>query len=337
MRSAAESPLGLHRVLGEAQVLPQAAERLDAQGSCGHSELEIAVDRLQIDASSLSQLRLAHRGDLEAVRAAVLELVRRRGKLHNPATNSGGILSGRVRAVGSTYAAAPEVGARIASLTSLTLTPLRLDELGPVDPRSNTLAARGTAFLFQSSPWALMPADLPEKVAIAALDVAGAPARVRARTPPGGRVLIVGAGHSGCLAALAAAEAGARSVLVADIDLKSLNALGALGIGPISTIRADASHAVAFAAAIGEPVDLCVSCVDRAGVEPACILATAPGGRVLFFSMATDFARAALSAEGIGSSVTLEIGNGLYPGHAELVVDLLRRHPEVWALLAPGE
>jgi L-erythro-3,5-diaminohexanoate dehydrogenase len=56
----------------------------------------------------------------------------------------------------------------------------------------------------------------------------------------------------------------------------------------------------------------------------------------LFFSMATDFARAALSAEGMGSAVTLEIGNGLFPGHADLVVDLLRRHRTLWGMLAPG-
>ena len=93
--------------------------------------------------------------------------------------------------------------------------------------------------------------------------------------------------------------------------------------------------AIAFAAAIGEPADLSVSCVDLPGVEPACILATRPTGHVLFFSMATDFSRAALSAEGMGSGVTLEIGNGLYPGHADLVVDLLRRHPAIWGMLAP--
>jgi|KBSSwiStaDraftv2_1062776.scaffolds.fasta_scaffold70660_2 L-erythro-3,5-diaminohexanoate dehydrogenase len=332
-----ESPLGLHRVLGESRHLPQAAARLDASGTCGNSELEISVQHLQVDASSLRQLREAHPGDLGAVRAAILDLVRERGKLHNPITNSGGMLTGTVRAVGSGYASPPAIGARVASLASLTLTPLRLEELGPIDPKSNAIAARGTAFLFQSSPWTLMPADIPEKVALAAFDVAGAPARVRARTRPGSRVLIVGAGHSGCLAALAAVDAGAGQVLVADINPEPLRALEALGLGAISTVRADATAAVPFAAAIGAPVDLCVSCVDRLGVEPACILATQPGGLVLFFSMATNFARAALSAEGIGSTVTLEIGNGLYPGHAELVIDLLRRHPALWGLLASGD
>ena len=201
--------------------------------------------------------------------------------------------------------------------------------------RSNSITARGTAFLFKSSPWAPLPPGIPESVVIAALDVAGAPARVRAHTRAGSRVLIVGAGNSGSLAAIAAAEAGAAQVLVADIDPERLRALGALGLRALRTVAVDATDAVGFAAAVGEPSELCVCCVDRPGTEPACLLATRPDGHVLFFSMATDFARAALSAEGMGSGVTLEIGNGLYPGHAELAVGMLRRHPSLWGMLAP--
>jgi L-erythro-3,5-diaminohexanoate dehydrogenase len=325
----------VYRVIGQSRVLPQPAERLDALMPCQSTELEIAVECLHVDASSLRQLRAVHSGDLDAVRAAILELVRLRGKLHNPVTNSGGMLLGVVRTVGAAYPNPPLVGARVASLASLTLTPLRLDELGAVEATSNSIAARGTAFLFQSAPWAPLPTDLPEAVMMAALDVAGAPARVRARTAPASRVLIVGGGHSGSLAAIAAAEAGAAEVLVADNDPKRLAGIDTLGLGTLRTVRADATDAFAFAGAVGEPVDLCVSCVDRPGVEPACILATQPRGHVLFFSMATDFARAALSAEGMGSAVTLEIGNGLYPGHADLVVDLLRRHRALWGMLAP--
>jgi L-erythro-3,5-diaminohexanoate dehydrogenase len=316
-------------------MLPQPAERLDASMPCQSTELEIAVECLHVDASGLRQLRAAHAGDAGAVRAAILELVRRRGKLHNPVTNSGGMLTGVVRAVGAAYVNPPAVGTRLASLASLSLTPLRLDGLGTVDPRSNSITARGTAFLFQNSPWAPLPAGIPERVAIAALDVAGAPARVRARTRTGSRVLIVGAGSSGSLAAIAAAEAGAAEVLVADIDPQRLRALGALGLKVLRPVAADATDAVAFAAAVGERAELCVCCVDRPGAEPACILATRPDGHVLFFSMATDFARAALSAEGMGSGLTLEIGNGLFPGHAELAVAMLRRYPALWDMLAP--
>lgn len=327
------NPYGLHRVVGQRGVLPQPADRLDAAMPCQSMEIEISVERLHIDASSFRQLRREHADDTGAIHAALLDLVRRRGKLHNPVTNSGGMLTGVVREVGEAYPAPPAMGTRIATLASLSLTPLRLDSLGPVDLKSSSLAARGTAFLFQTGAWAELPADIPEPVSLAAFDVAGAPARVRSRTRPGSRVLVIGAGHSGVLSAVAAWEAGAAEVLVGDIDVRRLDALARLGLPRIRPFHGDACDAVAFAGLVGTPVDLAVSCVDVPGTEAACILATQHGGYILFFSMATDFARAALSAEGVGSSATLEIGNGFFPGHAALVVDMLRRYPALWNLI----
>jgi len=333
--SPTESPYGVHRVIGQLS-LPQPADCLDPTLPCGPTEIEIAVEHLHIDASSLRQLRTEHRDDLGAVRAALLTLVKERGKLHNRATNSGGILIGSVRSVGADYPNPPAVGSRIATLASLTLTPLRLVELGSVDAESNTIQARGTAFLFERSPWTELPADIPEAVALAAFDVAGAPARVKARTQPGMRVLIVGAGNSGTLAAIAAAEAGANEVIVTDISERRLSRLSALGLETLRTAVADATDAIEFASRMGPSADLTVSCVDRPGVELGCILATRADGHIVFFSMTTDFTRAALGAEGVGSGATLEIGNGFYPGHANLVTDILRRYPVVAGLLVPA-
>jgi len=330
----AESPYGVHRVVGQ-HSLPQPAERLDSTLPCGPIEIEVAVEHLHIDASSLRQLRSEHRGDLDAVRSALLTLVKERGKLHNRVTNSGGILVGRVRAVGVDYPNPPAVGTRIATLASLTLTPLRLVELGSVGAESNSIQARGTAFLFARSPWTEVPRDIPEAIALAAFDVAGAPARVKARTRPGMRVLIVGAGNSGTLAAIAAVEAGASEVIVTDVSERRLSRLSVLGLRALRIEMADATAAIEFASRLGAPADLTVSCVDRPGVELGCILATRADGHIIFFSMTTDFTRAALGAEGVGSGATLEIGNGFYPGHANLVTDILRRYPAVGGLLAP--
>ena len=333
MSAAAADSYGVHRVIGPQRLLPQQAQRLDAELPCQHTEIEVAVHQLHIDATSLRQLRQARSGDLEAVRKDLLALVRRRGKLHNPVTNSGGMLTGVVRAVGAGYRAPPVIGARIASLASLSLTPLHLDELGAIDQRSNSVAARGTAFLCQQSPWTTMPEGIPESVALAAFDVAGAPARVHASTAPGDRVLIVGAGNSGTLAAVAAATAGAAAVTVADVDGERLRALARSDCRSSVRCRPMPPMPSPSQPRSAQPADLTASCVDVPGAEPACILATRPNGHILFFSMATDFARAALCAEGVGSAATLEIGNGFYPGHAEFVVALLRAHPALWPLL----
>jgi L-erythro-3,5-diaminohexanoate dehydrogenase len=54
------------------------------------------------------------------------------------------------------------------------------------------------------------------------------------------------------------------------------------------------------------------------------ILSTRDGGTIYFFSMATSFTRAALGAEGFSRDVSMLIGNGYCPGHADATLRLLR-------------
>jgi L-erythro-3,5-diaminohexanoate dehydrogenase len=79
--------------------------------------------------------------------------------------------------------------------------------------------------------------------------------------------------------------------------------------------------------AAGGPADVTVVCVDVPGCEGGAILSTAQGGTVIFFSMATSFSAAALGAEGLAADVTMLVGNGYVPGHAELALDLVRTTP----------
>jgi len=328
------SPYGLHRAIQPAGSFPQQAWRLDANLGCQDNEIEIGVERLHLDASSCRQLREEHGDDESRIADAILRLVAERGKMHNPATNSGGILTGRVTATGVSVPCPPPLGTQIATLVSLSLTPLRLARIRNIDLPRCELAVEGTAYLFQTGAWAPLPADLPESVSIAAFDVAGAPARVRMRCRPGDRVTIFGAGRSGILAAVAASECGASAIVLVDIDAGRLARCDALGIARVSVLRADARDARTIADLLTDKADLTVSCVDVEGVEPACIVATKSAGHVLFFSMATNFARAALSAEGMGSAATLEIGNGLAANHADYAISILRNHPQVQRLFA---
>jgi L-erythro-3,5-diaminohexanoate dehydrogenase len=72
-----------------------------------------------------------------------------------------------------------------------------------------------------------------------------------------------------------------------------------------------------------------VVCVDVAGCEGGAILATRDSGTVIFFSMATSFSTAALSAEGMVADVTMLVGNGYLPGHADFALEVLRAEPAV--------
>ena len=342
------SSVGLHRVLSPPGVLPQAADRLDTRCELWPDETRVRVQRLNLDAASFRQLATKHAGDGDAVRREVLEIVSARGKMQNPVTGSGGMLVGVVDEVGPESTLGLAVGDRVATLVSLSLTPLRItDDLAGWDGHSEQVPAAGHAILFGRSIAARIPTDLPADLAMAALDVCGAPAltarvvsayrRSGSRTDDAARptvAVIGGAGKSGSMSLAAARRAGARTVGVVPVAAEAALLRGVDLADEVA--RADARDPVALAAAVeqalGGRADVTVVCVDVPGCEHGAILSTADGGTVIFFSMATSFSAAALGAEGFAADVTMLIGNGYVPGHADYALDLLRSVPGVRTL-----
>lgn len=334
-------PVGLDRVLEPAGVLPQAAWRLDARPEIGADEVRISVERLNLDAASFRQLATKHGGDGAAVRAEVLEIIGTRGKMHNPVTGSGGMLIGVVDEVGPDSPLPVKAGDRVATLVSLTLTPLAIsDGLAGWDGLSEQVPAAGHAILFGRSVVAVLPADLAPELALAVFDVCGAPAltdrivRGHAGTAPVTVAVLGGAGKSGSLALTAARLAGARTVgvVVSDAEREALLTAGLADHVAVADARDPVAVSSAVVAALGAPATVTVVCVDVPGCEHGAILATASGGTVIFFSMATSFPAAALGAEGLAADVTMLVGNGYVPGHAEFALDVVRRTPAVRAL-----
>jgi L-erythro-3,5-diaminohexanoate dehydrogenase len=330
-------PYGLRRVVSPAGALPQGADVLDPHLPLGEDELAVEVEALNIDAASFRQIEQAAGHDPSRIGEAIARIVNARGKLHNPVTGSGGMLVGRVAEAGPRHPAAGALrtGDRIATLVSLTLTPLSLRRITAVLPRAERVDCEGRAILFATGLWARLPDDLPPPVALAALDVCGAPALVARHARPGQRVLVLGAGKSGALvcAQARASLRGQGEVVAADRSPEALAAVSALALCD-RTLELDATDAVAAldrVAAAGGPFDLVVNCASVPGTEMAAILSVRDGGTVLFFSMATSFTAAALGAEGVGKDAHLVIGNGYVPGHADLTLDLLRRNPGLTA------
>ncbi len=330
-------PTGLHRVLDDRVVLPQAAERLDTRPELWPDEVRVRVERLNLDAASFRQLERVH-GDGAAVRAAVLDIIASRGKMQNPETGSGGMLVGTVEEVGSESPLGLAVGDRIATLVSLTLTPLVIEDgLAGWDGRSEQVPAEGYAILFGRSIAAVLPDDLPAALSLSVMDVCGAPAltkRVVAGYEQAVVAVIGGGGKSGSLSLAAARDAGCRGT----IGIVPTEAEAALlrdsGLAD-TVVVADARDPIALRDAVvaaGGPADVTVVCVDVPGCEGGAILSTAEGGTVIFFSMATSFSAAALGAEGLAADVRMLVGNGYVPGHAAYAMELLRADAGVRAL-----
>ncbi len=326
---------GLTRVVGEQGVLPQRARKLDPALPCREAELLIDVESLNIDAASFKQIKGEVGSEPARIGARIQEIVQERGKMQNPVTGSGGMLIGRVKEIGASHPAREKlkVGDRIATLVSLSLTPLVIEEIQAVHPEIDRVDVRGHAVLFATGIYAKLPEDMPDTLALAALDVCGAPALVARHVRPGMTVAVLGAGKSGalCLAQARRDLQGKGRLLALDISDKALAALSGIGLCD-EALKVDATQAVEVMEAVsratgGALCDLVINCASVGNTEMASILSVKEGGAVIFFSMATSFTAAALGAEGVGKDVTMLIGNGYAPGHADLTLELLRGEP----------
>ena len=324
---------GVHRVIEPKVALPQPARKISNDMEIYDNEILIDVNALNIDSASFTQLMEEAGGDLEKIKIKILEIVADRGKMQNPITGSGGMLIGIVEKIGDLLKDKIDLkqGDKIATLVSLSLTPLRIDNVLDIKPEIDRVEINGKAILFESGIYAKLPEDIPNNLALAVLDVAGAPAQTAKLVKEGNEVLVLGAtGKSGLLCCYEAKKRAGPSGKIIGIGRNEaraefLNNTGfcdeviiASVLNPLDVLNQT------LKANSGAEVDISINCLSIPNTEMSSILPVKDGGIVYFFSMATSFTKAALGAEGVGKDVTMIIGNGYSSGHAELALNLLR-------------
>ncbi len=327
------NPFGTHRVIEPKGVLPQPALKIDNTMEIYDNEILIDVKTLNVDSASFTQIKDQAEGDVEKIKEIMKGIVAERGKHQNPVTGSGGMLTGTVKEIGPALVGKTslKVGDKVATLVSLSLTPLVIEEILAIRKDIDQVDIKGQAILFESGIFAKMPDDMPENLALSVLDVAGAPAQTAKLVKPGDTVLVVGgAGKSGILCLYEAKKSAGITgkVICMAHSESSLDRVRKLNLAD-EYIAGDATDAVGVYDKIveltdGELCDIVINCVSRPNCEMSSILACKDNGTVYFFSMATSFTKAALGAEGVGKDVNMIIGNGYTKDHAEIALQILR-------------
>jgi L-erythro-3,5-diaminohexanoate dehydrogenase len=332
------SKYGTHRVIKNKGDLPQPAEKIDNNMEIYDNEILIDVKTLNIDSASFTQIKKEAGGDEKEIEKIMKRIVNNRGKHHNPVTGSGGMLVGVVEEIGEDLVGKIdlEVGDEIATLVSLSLTPLLIEEILEIRKDTDQVDIKGKAVLFESGIYAKLPEDMSRNLALAVLDVAGAPAQTAKLVEPGDSVLIIGAGgKSGTLCLHEAQKRAGISgkVIALEYSQEGCDRVESLGLAD-EIIQADATKPTEVlnkieAVTDGELVDLTINCVNIPNTELSCILATKDSGKVYFFSMATSFTAAALGAEGVGKDTEMLIGNGYTKNHSEIALQVLRENEDI--------
>nr|MDA3808834.1 L-erythro-3,5-diaminohexanoate dehydrogenase [Spirochaetaceae bacterium] len=251
------NPYGCHRVIEPPGVLPQPAFKINNDMSLlWDNEILVDVEILNIDSASFAQIKNQAEGDLGKIEEILLSIVNDAGKIKNPVTGSGGMFIGTVNKIGEKLKGQIDLkeGDKIASLVSLSLTPLHIDAIIEIKKNIDQVLIRGQAILFETGLYSKLPDDIPPSLALAVLDVCGAPAQVARMVKPGDTVVIIGAGgKSGILCSYEAKRRAGVSGTVIGVDysdecldrLKSLNLCDYV-------IKLDASDALSCYNAISE-------------------------------------------------------------------------------------
>lgn len=331
-------PYGTHRVIEPKGVLPQPALKIDNDMEIYDNEILIDAQTLNVDSASFTQIKEQAKGDQEEIKKIMKGIVAERGKHQNPVTGSGGMLIGTVEKIGPALEGKTElkVGDKIATLVSLSLTPLRIDEFLEIRPEVDQVDIKGKAILFESGIYAVLPDDLPENLALSVLDVAGAPAQTAKLVKPGDTVVVIGGtGKSGMLCLYEAkkrAGVTGKVICIGSRD-KTIARVKNANLADVY-IKANATNAVELLEKVseatnGEMADIVINTVNIPNTEMSSILLTKDKGIVYFFSMATSFTKAALGAEGVGKDITMIVGNGYTKDHAAISLELMRESKEL--------
>ena len=304
---------GTHRVIEPQGLLTQAAKKIDNTMECWSNEILCDVSALNIDSASFTQIYEACGKDLGKTEQMILDIVNERGKMQNPVTGSGGMFIGTVKEIGEDLQGKIDlkVGDKIASLVSLSLTPLKINKIKAIHPEIDRVDVEAQAILFESGLYAKLPADMSEELALAGAGKGGMMCCYEAmkRVGPTGNVV-------------------ALVICQEDADLlKSMNLCHHAIVGSATNPTEVLEKSLAVNG--GKEYDVSILIVNVPACEMAAILPVRDNGTVYFFSMATDFAKAALGAEGCGKDVTMIVGNGYTKDHAEITLSELRENAQL--------
>lgn len=362
------SPLsvyGVHRVLEPKGTLPQGALKVDNTPRLQHPhELIIDVKSLLLDATSMKQIMETSGNDPKRATDKIIEIVAKRGKMHNPTTHSGGVLIGDIREIGSRFfdIHPPENGGKSAGQTiipvaSLSTLPLHIQRVNVL--HGNQVVVEGSAVMFACMKICPIPKDFSLELALACIDISSLPPQVNRclanlllvdRKEPV-RILILGCGKAGITALYCIREmekflrknrmpTPQLQVLAVDSSASYVNFARTLhladAVEKIDARNAEELYSFAMDQTGGSLCDLVINVVNTPNSEAPTVLCTrdrSPKGSVLWFSMATRFDQAALATDALGKDVLMTIGNGVADGQVETIFALIRGNPSLRAFL----
>lgn len=331
-----EDKYGMARVKEPKFVLPTCAWRLDNNRKIRPNELRIAIRRIHIETTNFKQLDLESGGNEEKIKEKIIDIVIKRGKLHNPVTDTGGVVYGVVEEIGEEYTNEQGLkpGDEVVCNASLATVPLYIDRITEVDKVFSQIDAEGYAILFDEIPVIKKRDDVPIDLLLFTLDQSGTLYTAAQKAKNKDKILIVGNNIMTNLlyGYVVRREANPNAQVICLMDKRmSVRAEGET----IDRILAQVFDGIRYGNIL-RPMecmrvfssdslfDLSINCADIPGAETVSILATKYAGTVIFANLINNYNISLYITESTSKQIEIHCADGYLAEYEDFDIQLIK-------------
>ncbi|WP_227020284.1 sigma 54-interacting transcriptional regulator [Sinanaerobacter chloroacetimidivorans] len=327
---------GTNRVIEPQHVLSTSAWKVDNNREILPNELRVSIKKLHIESTSFKQICIECNNNIEKIKDRIIDIVIKRGKLHNPVTDTGGLLYGTVEKIGPEYhnEKGLKVGDEVICNASLAAIPLYISRINRVDMTYNQIDAEGYAILFDKFPTVKRPEGVPVNLLLYAFDESGTLYTVGSCAKGKENFLVVGNNLlTNMLFGYAVRKAAGPSAhIVCLFDNKSEMKVKGKSIDTLLSEIFTEIHYVN----ILKPMecitrlnadaffDLSINCADIPGAETINILATKSGGTVCFANLINNYNIALYLTESISRQLDIRCADGYLDRYDEFDIQIVK-------------
>ncbi len=327
---------GMNRVLEPQHVLPTSAWRLDNSRAIGPGEIRVDLRRIHIEGTSFKQICMEANNQEQRIRQKIIDIVIRRGKLHNPVTDTGGLLYGTVAEIGEEYENKKGFtpGDEVLCNASLASVPIYIDKILSVDRAFGQVEVEGYAILYNELPLVRRPEGIPINLLLFAFDESGTLYRISNTAVGKRKFLVVGNnllsnllfGHAIRKVAREDAEVVCLLDKKTDMVLKGDSIDELISKVFTEVHRVDILKPMECLADLKADAlfDLSVNCADIPGAETINILATKSGGTVVFANLINNYNIALYITEAISRQLDIRCADGYLEAYDEFDIEIVK-------------
>lgn len=327
---------GVNRVLEPQYVLPVSAWKLDNSRKLMPFEIRIEVDRIHVEGTSFKQICLEANDNDERIKQKIMDIVIRRGKLHNPVTDTGGLFCGKIVEMGPEYPNPGEykVGDQVICNASLTSIPLYIDKVTSIDRAFGQVEVEGYAIVYPMIPMVKRIDEVPTNLLLFALNESGTLLKISSTAVGKKKFLVVGNNQLTNIFYGYAIRKVARedAEVVCLLDKKADAVLKGSSIERLMSQIFTEVRSVDILKPLEcledlekkAPFDLSINCADIPGAETINILATKKGGTVVFANLINNYNIALYITEAISRQLDIRCADGFVEAYDKFDVEIVR-------------